>query len=562
MGSHQADARHRCASLVWNDRKSLDTPCHASRLAGFAAMKDRKTGSMRTDAIIIGAGHNGLVCAGYLVRAGMNVLCLESADSAGGMSAPRTISDNYHFPGLVHAAYPVSTALRRDLKLEQFGYQPGKAIDTIALDGNGDHLTIGAERVSGAGLAERDEQTYATFRKQYLAYARTLRPLFENKPPRLKDMAFADKVTLAKLGWNIRFGLGREAMNEFLRVAAINIYDVLNDEFEDDRLKGAIAVDAVMGSAMGPRTPGTVLTWLQRLQGELNGPMFVQSGGRSQLVHALTQSAEDAGATIRFDAHVNKILIDNGKAFGVELSTGEMLKARIIVSNADPRSTFMRLVGAPQFDAMFTKRVTQIRGTGVVAKLHIALNGKPEFTGLADPQLGGRLMVAPSMKYIERAFNFSKYDECSEHPVLEITIPSVHNAALAPEGHHVMSVNVAFAPYDLEGGWEEQKTTFAYKVISQLGQYAPNLTSLVVDHEFLTPRDIEQQLHAVRGHWHHGELSIHQSFMMRPLHGAAQYDTPVERLFLCGAGSHPGGGLTGLPGRNAAKRILELGGAK
>ena len=516
----------------------------------------------RTDAIIIGAGHNGLVCAAYLARAGLKVLCLESADSAGGMSAPRTIGDDYHFPGLAQAVYPVSSAIRRDLKLDQFGYVPGEAIDTVALDANGKHLTIGSNSVSGEGLPESDEKNYPIFREQYLAYTKTLRPLFDNKPPRLKDMAFADKATLAKLGWNIRFGLGREAMNEFLRVAAINIYDVLNEAFEDDRLKGAIAVDAVMGSAMGPRTPGTVLTWLQRLQGELNGPMSLQSGGRSQLVHALTQSAEDAGATIRLSAHVDKILIENGKAFGVELSTGEMLKARLIISNADPRSTFTRLVGAPRLDAMFANRVTQIRGTGVVAKLQLALSGKPEFTGLPEPQMGGRLLVAPSMKYVERAFNHSKYDEYSEHPVLDIAIPSLHNNALAPEGHHVMSINVAFVPYGLEGGWEEQKSTFAYKVISQLGQYSPNLKSLVVDHELLTPLDIEKQFGVVQGHWHHGELSIHQSFMMRPLHGAAQYDTPIEKLFLCGAGSHPGGGLTGLPGRNAAKRILELGGTK
>ena len=516
----------------------------------------------RTDAIIIGAGHNGLVCAAYLARAGLKVLCLESADSAGGMSAPRSIADDYHFPGLAHVAYPVAAAIRRDLRLEQFGYEPGKAIDTIALDANGKHLTIGSNGVSGDGLPESDEKAYPEFREQYLAFAKALRPLFDNKPPRLKDIEFADKTTLAKLGWNIRVGLGRETMYEFLRVAAINIYDVLNEVFDDDRLKGAMAVDAVMGSAIGPRTPGTVLTWLQRLQGELNGPVSMQSGGRSQLVHALTQSAEDAGTTVRLNAHVSRILVENGKAFGVELSSGEMLKAGLVISNADPRSTFTRLVGAPTLDAMFANRVTQIRGAGVVAKMHVALSGKPEFSGLPEAQMADRLLIAPSMNYVERAFNHSKYDECSEDPILEITIPSLHNDALAPEGHHVMSINVAFVPYRLEGGWKEQKATLAYRVISQLGRYSPNLKSLIVDHELLTPQDIEQQFHAVRGHWHHGELSIHQSFMMRPLHGAAQYDTPIEKLFLCGAGSHPGGGLTGLPGRNAAKRILKLRGAK
>jgi len=516
----------------------------------------------RTDAIIIGAGHNGLVCAAYLARTGMNVVCLESEDAAGGMAAPRSIGENYHYPGLAHASHPVSAMIRRDLKLDQFGYLPGNAIDTIALDANGQHLTIGNDGVSGEGLPERDEKAYPKFRKQYLAYANSLRPLFENKPPRLKDMGFADKTTLAKLGWNIRFGLGRETMNEFLRVAAINIYDVLNDEFDDDRLKGAIATDAVMGNAMGPRTPGSVLTWLKRLQGERNGPMSLQSGGRSQLVHALTQSAEDAGVSIRLNTHVKKILVENGKTFGVELANGDMVKAKIVISNADPRSTLSDLVGAPQLDAMFANRVTQIRGSGVVAKLHLALSGTPQFTGLAEAQLSDRLLIAPSMKYVENAFNHSKYKECSENPVFEITMPSLHNSALAPEGHHVMSVNVAFVPYELNGGWEEQKSTFAYKLISQLNQYAPNLKSLVVDLEFLSPRDIEEQFHAVKGHWHHGELSIHQSFMMRPLHGAAQYDTPVDGLFLCGAGSHPGGGLTGLPGHHAAKRVLKIGGAK
>jgi phytoene dehydrogenase-like protein len=184
------------------------------------------------------------------------------------------------------------------------------------------------------------------------------------------------------------------------------------------------------------------------------------------------------------------------------------------------------------------------------------------FTGLAETQLSNRLLIAPTMRYVEQAFNHSKYDQYSEHPVLEITLPSLQNSALAPDGHHVMSVNVAFVPYQLDGGWEDQKSTFAYKIISQLGEYSPNLKSLIVDHEFLTPLDIEEQFHAVQGHWHHGDLSIHQSFMMRPVHGSAQYDTPVDGLFLCGAGSHPGGGLTGLPGQNAAKRVLKLGRAK
>lgn len=513
-----------------------------------------------TDVIIIGAGHNGLVCASYLARAGMDVLVLESSHSAGGMSASRTIADDYHFPGLAHVSYPVSKHIRKDLQLERFGYKHGAAIESIALDANGNHLVIGGDSVTGKNLPESDAAAFRAFKSRYLEFASKIRPLFENKAPRLKNMGFADLRTLGKLGWNIRMGLGKEAMYELLRVAAINIYDVLDEEFEDDRLKGAIATDAVMGSAMGPRTPGTILTWLQRLQGELNGPLSSQGG--THLIHALTQSAEDAGASIRFDAHVTKILIDNDKAFGVELADGEMVKARLVISNVDPRATFSQMVGAPRLDAMFASRVKQIRGAGVAGHLNLALSGLPNFIGLSESQLGNRLLVAPSMRYIERAFNHSKYGECSERPILEATFPSIHDRSLAPDGHHVMSVNVAFLPYALDGDWEEQKATIAYKVISQLGDYSPDLKSMIVDFEFLTPVDIENEFGAVQGHWHHGELSIHQSFMMRPLHGSAQYDTPVERLFLCGAGSHPGGGLTGMPGRNAAKRVIELGGVK
>jgi phytoene dehydrogenase-like protein len=514
----------------------------------------------RFDVVVIGAGHNGLVCAAYLARAGLKVVCVESRDRVGGMSSPRTLGNVYHFPGLAHAAFAICPQIRRDLKLDRFGYSVGRGTDTVALNHDGRHLIIGAEAPSGDGLPDGDRRAYSQFRSEYLAFAKALRPLFENKPPRLKGMMFEDKRTLARLGWNIRMRLGRESMYEFLRVVAINIYDVLDEAFEDDRLKGALAAQAVLGNAMGPRTPGSVLTWLQRLYGELNGPLSVQRGCPLQLVHALTRSAEGTGVSIRVNARVEKILTKGGKAVGVRLSNGETLNAEVIISNVDPRATFLNLVGAPQLDAMFANRVMQIRGTGTVAKLHLALAGKPEFRGLEESLLDARLLVAPSMKYVEDAFNHSKYGEYSERPVLEITIPSLHDDALAPDGHHVMSVNVAYAPYNLQGGWESRKITYANRVISYLENYAPGLQSLIVDYELRTPWDIEEQYGAVLGHWHHGELTMHQSFMMRPLYGASQYDTPIEKLFLCGAGCHPGGGITGLPGRSAAKRVLELGG--
>ena len=251
--------------------------------------------------------------------------------------------------------------------------------------------------------------------------------------------------------------------------------------------------------------------------------------------------------------------MEKGKAFGVEMQDGELIRAKLIISNADPRSTFLDQVGAPDLDAMFAQRVSQIRGAGNVAKLHIALSGKPEFPGLSESDIGNRLLIAPNAKYVERAFNHAKYGECSADPLLEITLPSLHNDALAPSGHHTMSVNIMYVPYDMAAGQQEQNESFAYKIIAQIGRYAPGLKSLIVNHELLMPQDIERQYHVRQGHWHHGEMTIHQSFMMRPVHGAAQYDSPVDGLYLCGAGTHPGGGLTGLPGRNAAKRILAQG---
>lgn len=508
----------------------------------------------RVDAIVVGAGHNGLICAAYLARAGKKTLVLDAAPQPGGMAATRSLRKDYYFPGLAHVAYPFAAAIRRDLELDRHDHAPCKAINTISLAGNGGRVTFGHAGIAG-DVPRADTDGYPPFREQYLSFARAMQPLFHNKPPRLKHTPLRDKWTLMRFGWNARVRLGRDSMYELLRVAGTNMHDVLSDNFVDDHLKGAIAAEAIMGSAMGPRTPGTVLTWLQWLQGAANGPLSFAS---SDSIRALVSAAEAAGATIRQRTTVRRILVETGSVTGVELATGETLAADLVVSGVDPRSTFIGLVGLPQLDAMFGNRVSQIRGSGVVAKLMLALRDRPTFRGLPEPELANRLLIAPSLQYVEHAFNASKYGKYPEHPVLDIVIPSLGDTTLAPEGHHAMSVNVAFVPYDLSEGAERRKYAFAKRVIALLGEYAPGIESLIVEHEFLSPRDIEADYGTMRGHWHHGELSIHQSFMLRPLYGAAQYDTPINGLFLCGSGCHPGGGLTGLPGRNAARRILEL----
>jgi phytoene dehydrogenase-like protein len=361
---------------------------------------------------------------------------------------------------------------------------------------------------------------------------------------------------LARLGWKLRFGLGRESMYEFLRVAAINIYDVLNEQFEDDRLKAAIALDAVLGNAMGPRTPGTVLTWLSRLASEHAGGA---GPANATLVPALLAAAEDSGATVRCACPVTRILIDADEATGVVLASGETIEAKRVVAAIDPRTTLSRLVGAPRLDTQFADRVTRIRGSGVVGKLHLGLSGLPAAQDIGPELLAERIVVAPSMRHIERAFNASKYGEVSARPVFEITVPSLADPSLAPEGHHVMSINVAYLPYRLKAGWDRARDSVVRQLCRGLDQVLPGLETLITDYEFLSPSDIETEYGAIEGHWHHGELSMHQSFMLRPLYGAAQYDTPVGGLYLCSAGCHPGGGVSGLPGKNAAARILDTG---
>lgn len=512
----------------------------------------------RYDAVIVGAGHNGLVCAGYLARAGMRVLVCEAAAEPGGLAAGRTFGAGYRVPALAHVQPGLAAAIRRDLGLERFGYTTTSGLKTIALGGDGGPLTMAGDSLAGNGLGRSDAVAYREFRGRYLDFATALQPLFENKPPRLRNFAAGDRSLLARLGWKLRVGLGRDAMYEFLRIAAINIYDVLNEQFEDERLKAAIAVDAVLGNAMGPRTPGTVLTWLQRLATEHGSRAGLADPA---LVPALVAAAEDGGATIRCETPVTEILIDDDATSGVILGNGEAIDASRVVAAIDPRTALSRLVGAPRLDTRFADRVTEIRGSGVVGKLHLGLSGLPETEDIGADLLANRLVVAPSMRHIERAFNASKYGEVSEHPVFEITVPSLADPTLAPSGHHVMSINVAYLPYRLKAGWNTARDAVVRHLCAELEHVLPGLDALITDVEFLSPADIEREYGAVEGHWHHGEMSIHQSFMLRPLYGAAQYDTPVGGLYLCSAGCHPGGGVSGLPGRNAAKRILGAGGS-
>ena len=348
-------------------------------------------------------------------------------------------------------------------------------------------------------------------------------------------------------------------MREFLHVATKNIYDVLEDTFENPLLKGALALDGVLGAKLGPRSGNSVYTTLYRNSGTVvgqGGALALPRGGMGAVTAALAAAARSAGADIRCGSAVAQIIVNNGRVAGVRLSSGAEIAAECVVSNADPRTTLLHLLGARHLEAEFARRIQHVRTAGNAAKLHLALSDAPQFRGVAPAQLGDRLLIAPDLEYIERAFNPAKYGEFSAQPVFEITVPSLHDQSLAPAGRHVLSAIVQYAPYELNGGWASGKARLLAAAMDVLEQYAPGIGKSVLHVELLTPADIEQQFHIAGGHWHHGELALDQFMMLRPVPGAAQYAMPVEGLYLCGAGCHPGGGVMGSAGRNAARVVL------
>ncbi len=509
--------------------------------------------SNRYDFVVIGAGHNGLVCAAYLARAGRSVLVLEAGAQPGGAAITREFAPGLRVSAGAHLLHQLSARIVADLALERHGLKLASGrMPTTALATDAPPLLIEETRVSG--VTARDVDAYAGFSERMQRFARVLEPVLGQTPPQLGTDAWSDRRALLGLGWRVR-RLGRRDMRELLRIGAMNAHDLLEEHFESPRLKGALAFDAVLGSNFGPRSPGTVLTLLHRYAAQLGAGsgLTLPVGGMGAVTAALATAATAAGATVRTQARVRRVMVTDDAASGVELESGERIAAGAVVSNADPKTTLLSLLGAEHLDTGFVRRVHHLRSRGLAAKLHIALAGPPTFPGA---ELRSRLVVAPSAEYVERAFNHSKYGECSVQPALEIVVPTACDASLAPEGRHVLSVVAQYAPYDLRGGWAAGRESFIEQVLTTLEAHAPGLRTQVRAVELLAPPDLEREFGHAGGHWHHAELAFDQFFMLRPVPQAAQYRTPMARLYLCGAGCHPGGGVTGLAGRNAALEIL------
>lgn len=509
--------------------------------------------SERYDAIVIGAGHNGLVCASLLGKGGKKVLVLEANEQVGGAAVTREFADGYSVSAIAHLLYQLQPQVRKELALNVD--LAADKMGTVALSSDGNHVRMNGNDVSG--VSDDDAKEFRQFHKRMTRYADLLNTFFNKTPPRLaKNASKSDVLTLAQLGFDMR-RLGKIEMREFLRLIGMNIRDEAVERFDSGLLRGAISLDATMGTHLGPRSPNTILTYLYRLAGT-HGTLSQPAGGMSAVTEALAHSARDNGAIIRTGMRVKRIVIENGRASGVETDNGETFSCRLVVSNADPKSTIMNLVKAKNVETGFTHRIHHLRSKGNAAKLHLALDGLPGIAGIEKREYADRILVAPDEVYVERAFNHAKYGETSVKPVFEITFPSFRDTTLAPTGKHVLSAIVQYVPYGLREGWSTKiRESFTKTAIDTLAEYMPDLPGRISATEMLTPLDIEEQFHITGGHWHHGELTLDQFLFTRPVGGAAQYAMPLDGLYLCGAGAHPGGGISGAAGRNAARAILK-----
>ena len=523
------------------------------------------------DAVIIGAGHNALVTAFYLAKAGMKPLVLEQRDAPGGAAATAEFHPGFRCSVLSHTAGPLLPQIAADMQLTRHGLEmmePGVRLAAVAPDGRAFALFTDVARSveSLRRLSPADAQGYARLATALERAAPVIADLLALTPPAIDAPAqsLPDLWKLLQTGRTFR-KLGRKEMFQLLRWPPMAVADFVSEFFETELARAAIAARGIFGAAAGPWSAGTTATLLLRAAADPHpaGPSAMPRGGMGALGAALAAAAREAGAEIRTGASVAQILVRDGAATGVALATGEEVAAKMVVSGTDAKRTFLQLLDAVHLEPFFLTQVRNFRSHGCVAKVNLALDTLPEFPALAalggEPAkfLIGRLHVGHELDYLERAFDASKYGEISAEPILEVCIPSLLDPGLAPAGKHVMSIYAQFAPYHLKKGtWEQRRDELGDIVVRTLVHHAPKIEDAILGRQILTPQDMERQFGLTGGHPFHGELALDQLFTMRPVLDAARYRAPLRALYLCGSSTHPGTGLTGASGANAAREIL------
>jgi phytoene dehydrogenase-like protein len=520
------------------------------------------------DIIIIGAGHNGLITACYLAKAGLKPLVLERREIAGGACVTEEIFPGFRCSTLAQSAGPLLPQITTDLQLERHGLEfIDPKVRVLALNPNGPAITVYQNPKRTAAeltkVSPKDAQRYPDFIETFARIGHAISPLLRMTPPDIDKPAKSELWSLGKLGWAIR-GLGKRDEYRLLRYGPMAVADLAAEWFETELMRALVAARGIFGAFAGPWSAGTSAALLLQAatDGHAMAPTAFVKGGMGALTEALAKAATEAGAEIRTRAEVTSVQIKDGAATGVVLANGEEISARVVVSNADPRTTFLKLIDPAELDPSFIIKARNYRASGTVAKVNLALSALPTFAGLSNgdssEKLSGRIHIGPDIDYLERAFDAAKYGDFSPQPYLDMTIPSLADPSLAPSGAHVMSIHAQFAPYQLKtGNWNSRKEELGDTIVNVLSDYAPNLKELVVGRQVITPLELEQTYGLSGGHIHHGEMALDQLFAFRPLIGWARYRTPIKRLFLCGAGTHPGGGVTGMPGANASREIIK-----
>jgi phytoene dehydrogenase-like protein len=512
--------------------------------------------------VIIGCGHNGLVTAFYLAKAGFAPLVLERRQIAGGTAVTEEIHPGFRCSTVAHVAGPLLPQVVKDLQLEQHGLQTiNTDVRTITLHPDGRSLRIydDPQRTANelAAFSPRDALNYPEFRSCLGRLGAAIRPLISITPPDIDHLKIGDYLSAGSFGLKFR-ELEKKDAYRLLRWGPMPVADLASEWFENELLRATIAARGIFGSFAGPWSAGTSISLL--LHAALGGDSVLVRGGIGMLTQAIAKAASGAGAQIRNNANVIRVRVKNGRTTAVVLESGEEIVAGTVVSNADPRRTFLEFLDATDFDPGFLTKVRAYRAVGCVAKVNLALSGLPAFSAIKNgtADLAGRIQIGPDTDYIERAFDAAKYGNFSELPYMDISIPSITDPSLAPSGSHVMSVHVQYAPYRLKSGdWQKRRDELGDAVVKALAAYAPNIRDLIVHRQVITPADLEEIYGLSGGHIFHGEHALDQLFAFRPLLGWAQYRTPIQGLYLCGSGTHPGGGITGAPGANASREIIK-----